>query len=200
MSRDWWRQHSRRLVRSRTRPSTTSSNCCPGKAIRHYGENVKSNIPEAVTDLANNQFASAKESATTAATNAQWCEDQFTGSSPETSQNKAAQDTAVLAAGNPRNAGIITPAYRVQEASEEVHPASEKELVKVVEEGAKSQRKMKVATQYSHSRPKLVCPDGRDSRLICTDKLNRLWRPIEQMAVFKHGTPRIRERMGISLY
>ncbi|KAI4365556.1 hypothetical protein MLD38_021533 [Melastoma candidum] len=69
-----------------------------GTCIDTYGGNVKRIIPEALTDLTNNQFASAKESITTAATNAQWCEDQFAGSSPGTGQNKAAHDTAALAA------------------------------------------------------------------------------------------------------
>ncbi|KAI4387037.1 hypothetical protein MLD38_004901 [Melastoma candidum] len=69
-----------------------------GTCIDTHGGNVKRIIPEALTDLTNNQFASAKESITTAATNAQWCEDQFAGSSPGTGQNKAAHDTAALAA------------------------------------------------------------------------------------------------------
>ncbi|KAI4369512.1 hypothetical protein MLD38_017946 [Melastoma candidum] len=66
------------------------------------------------------------------------------------------------------------PDRAVCEASKVVYPASEKELVEVVAAAAKSQRKMKVATRFSHSIPKLVCPDGRDGLLIRTDKLNRV--------------------------
>ncbi|XP_043706319.1 probable L-gulonolactone oxidase 6 [Telopea speciosissima] len=39
--------------------------------------------------------------------------------------------------------------------------------------GTMSKRKMKVATRYSHSIPKLVCPDGEDGLLIRTKYLNR---------------------------
>ncbi|KAJ4825418.1 putative L-gulonolactone oxidase 6 [Turnera subulata] len=53
------------------------------------------------------------------------------------------------------------------------YPTTEEELVSVVAEATKARRKMKVATRYGHSIPKLVCPDGDNGLLISTKYLNR---------------------------
>ncbi|MFQ6629230.1 hypothetical protein Gotur_008296 [Gossypium turneri] len=53
-----------------------------------------------------------------------------------------------------------------------VYPTSEQELVSIVSVAIEVQRKMKVVTQFSHSIPKLVCPDGQDGLLISTKNLN----------------------------
>ncbi|XP_010267413.1 PREDICTED: probable L-gulonolactone oxidase 6 [Nelumbo nucifera] len=64
------------------------------------------------------------------------------------------------------------PDRSVCQAAETVYPTSEKELVAVVAKATMSKRKMKVATRYSHSIPKLVCPDGEEGLLITTKYLN----------------------------
>ncbi|KAJ4957007.1 hypothetical protein NE237_013790 [Protea cynaroides] len=65
------------------------------------------------------------------------------------------------------------PDRSVCRAADVVYPTSEEELVSVVGKGTMSKRKMKVATRYSHSIPKLVCPDGEEGLLISTRYLNR---------------------------
>ncbi|WCJ22495.1 D-arabinono-1 4-lactone oxidase family protein [Euphorbia peplus] len=54
------------------------------------------------------------------------------------------------------------------------YPATEEELIGIVAKATKEKRKMKVATRYSHSIPKLVCPDGEDGLLISTKNLNQV--------------------------
>ncbi|KAK4801126.1 hypothetical protein SAY86_021613 [Trapa natans] len=57
---------------------------------------------------------------------------------------------------------------------EVVFPKSEEEVVSAVAAATKAGRKMKVVTRYSHSIPKLVCPDGDDGLLISTKFLDRV--------------------------
>ncbi|CAI0411605.1 unnamed protein product [Linum tenue] len=59
-------------------------------------------------------------------------------------------------------------------ASSATYPTTEEELISAVAEGTRARRKMKVATRFSHSIPKLVCPDGDDGLLISTKFLNRV--------------------------
>lgn len=65
------------------------------------------------------------------------------------------------------------PDRSVCRAARAVYPASEDELVAAVAEATRAGAKIKVATRYSHSIPKLVCPDGEDGVLISTKLLNR---------------------------
>lgn len=44
----------------------------------------------------------------------------------------------------------------------------------MVASATRNKRKMKVATRFSHSIPKLVCPDGQDGLLISTKYLNQV--------------------------
>ncbi|CAN6568401.1 unnamed protein product [Malus baccata var. baccata] len=53
-------------------------------------------------------------------------------------------------------------------------PFNEEELISIVANATKSKTKMKVATRFSHSIPKLVCPSGEDGLIICTKNLNHV--------------------------
>lgn len=65
------------------------------------------------------------------------------------------------------------PDRAICRASKAVYPASEAEVVAAVAEATRASKKMKVVTRYSHSIPKLVCPDGNDGVVISTKYLNR---------------------------
>ncbi|GKV26290.1 hypothetical protein SLEP1_g35622 [Rubroshorea leprosula] len=58
-------------------------------------------------------------------------------------------------------------------AGDVAYPTTEEEIVKVVSAATRAKRKMKVVTRFSHSIPKLVCPDGEDGLIISTKYLNR---------------------------
>lgn len=64
------------------------------------------------------------------------------------------------------------PDRTICKAAEVAYPTTEIELISVVAKATMSKRKMKVATRFSHSIPKLVCPDGQDGLLISTKYLN----------------------------
>ncbi|PWA49376.1 D-arabinono-1,4-lactone oxidase family protein [Artemisia annua] len=66
------------------------------------------------------------------------------------------------------------PDHSICQAAEVTYPSSEDELVSVVAYATHANRKMRVATRYSHSIPKLVCPDGNDGLIISTENLNRV--------------------------
>ncbi|KAI9093978.1 hypothetical protein K1719_026976 [Acacia pycnantha] len=59
-------------------------------------------------------------------------------------------------------------------ASQVLYPTSEKELISMVASASKSNTKVKAATRYSHSIPKLACPGGKDGIIISTNKLNHI--------------------------
>ncbi|KAI3695197.1 hypothetical protein L1987_78187 [Smallanthus sonchifolius] len=59
-------------------------------------------------------------------------------------------------------------------AAEAAYPSSEEEIISIVANATRAKRKMRVATRYSHSIPKLVCPDGDDGLIISTENLNRI--------------------------
>ncbi|KAI3444352.1 hypothetical protein Pfo_001017 [Paulownia fortunei] len=65
------------------------------------------------------------------------------------------------------------PDRSICRAAKAVYPTSEAELISAVAIATMAKRKMKVGTRYSHSIPKLVCPDGDDGILISTKYLNR---------------------------
>ncbi|KAJ0111950.1 hypothetical protein Patl1_00680 [Pistacia atlantica] len=68
------------------------------------------------------------------------------------------------------------PDRSVCKAANVSYPTSEQELISVVSMATIAKRKMKVATRFSHSIPKLVCPDGEDGLLISTKYLNKILR------------------------
>ncbi|KAL9397092.1 hypothetical protein Peur_011345 [Populus x canadensis] len=59
------------------------------------------------------------------------------------------------------------------QAADVAYPTTEEELISIVAGATEAERKVKVATRYSHSIPKLVCPDGQNGLLISTNYLNR---------------------------
>ncbi|KAJ0682559.1 putative oxidoreductase [Helianthus annuus] len=59
-------------------------------------------------------------------------------------------------------------------AAEATYPSSEEDIVLIVANATREKRKMRVATRYSHSIPKLACPDGEDGLIISTENLNRI--------------------------
>ncbi|XP_071736055.1 probable L-gulonolactone oxidase 6 [Rutidosis leptorrhynchoides] len=66
------------------------------------------------------------------------------------------------------------PDRSICRAAEVAYPASEKDLVSIVSNATQAKRKMRVATRYSHSIPKLVCPDGDNGLIISTENLNKI--------------------------
>ncbi|KAL6126367.1 hypothetical protein ACLB2K_074418 [Fragaria x ananassa] len=68
----------------------------------------------------------------------------------------------------------IFPDRTVCKATSVSYPSTEEELIKVVANATKNKQSMKVATRYSHSIPKLVCPRGENGLIISTNNLNRV--------------------------
>ncbi|OIT06752.1 putative l-gulonolactone oxidase 6, partial [Nicotiana attenuata] len=68
------------------------------------------------------------------------------------------------------------PDRSICRAGQAVFPTTEEELISVVANATMIKRKMKVTTRFSHSIPKLVCPDGEDGLLISTKFLNKILR------------------------
>ncbi|KAJ0051852.1 hypothetical protein Pint_00659 [Pistacia integerrima] len=68
------------------------------------------------------------------------------------------------------------PDRSVCKAANVSYPTSEQELISAVSMATIAKRKMEVATRFSHSIPKLVCPDGEDGLLISTKYLNKILR------------------------
>ncbi|KAE8722096.1 L-gulonolactone oxidase 2 [Hibiscus syriacus] len=66
------------------------------------------------------------------------------------------------------------PDRAICRAGNVAYPTTEQELVSVISAATEAKRKMKVVTRFSHSIPKLVCPDGQDGLLISTEHLNRV--------------------------
>ncbi|CAO2145060.1 unnamed protein product [Urochloa humidicola] len=71
------------------------------------------------------------------------------------------------------NAYGAFPDRTICRAANATFPRTEEELIAAVAAAAAAKRKVKVATKYSHSFPKLACPGGRDGTIISTERLNR---------------------------
>ncbi|KAJ1414750.1 L-gulonolactone oxidase, plant [Sesbania bispinosa] len=72
------------------------------------------------------------------------------------------------------NSNGIFPDRSICKAGEVMYPTTEEELISAVASASKNNRKVKVATRFSHSIPKLACPDGQDGLLISTKNLSRV--------------------------
>ncbi|KAJ9537151.1 hypothetical protein OSB04_029884 [Centaurea solstitialis] len=59
-------------------------------------------------------------------------------------------------------------------AAHVAYPRSENDLISIIANATKSKTKMKAATRYSHSIPKLACPGGHNGLLISTKHLDRV--------------------------
>uniref|UniRef100_A0A7N0V041 L-gulonolactone oxidase n=1 Tax=Kalanchoe fedtschenkoi TaxID=63787 RepID=A0A7N0V041_KALFE len=66
------------------------------------------------------------------------------------------------------------PDRAICKAASASYPGTEQELIQVVASATKARAKIKVATQFSHSIPKLVCPDGDEGWLVSTKNLTRV--------------------------
>ncbi|KAL5572197.1 hypothetical protein UlMin_021794 [Ulmus minor] len=68
----------------------------------------------------------------------------------------------------------IFPDRSLCQAGSAAYPATEDDLVAVVANATMKRLKIKVATRFSHSIPKLVCLSGEEGLLISTKNLNRV--------------------------
>ncbi|XP_061372878.1 probable L-gulonolactone oxidase 6 [Gastrolobium bilobum] len=68
----------------------------------------------------------------------------------------------------------VFPDRSICQAGEVMYPTTEEELISMVASASKNNTKMKAATRFSHSIPKLVCPDGQNGLLISTKNLNQI--------------------------
>jgi L-gulonolactone oxidase len=64
---------------------------------------------------------------------------------------------------------IVMKLMNAVQAAKVVYPTTEAEIVQAVADAARANQKIKVATQYGHSAPKLACP-GSDSGVIISSK------------------------------
>ncbi|KAK9664848.1 hypothetical protein RND81_14G073400 [Saponaria officinalis] len=74
-------------------------------------------------------------------------------------------------------------------AADVVYPVNEDQIISYVRDATKIKRKIKVATKYGHSFPKLVCPDGEDGLIISTKNLNKTLKidPVQQTMTVQTG-------------
>ncbi|XP_024024132.1 probable L-gulonolactone oxidase 6 isoform X1 [Morus notabilis] len=66
------------------------------------------------------------------------------------------------------------PDRSICRAGSAAYPATEEELIAVIANATRNGLKMKAATRFSHSIPKLACPGGKEGLLISTKLLNRV--------------------------
>ncbi|GMN42817.1 hypothetical protein TIFTF001_012018 [Ficus carica] len=91
----------------------------------------------------------------------------------------APEEPITCSSANNKNCTITNtygafPDRSVCRAAAVAYPATEEELIAVIANATRSGLKMKAATRFSHSIPKLVCPGGEDGLLISTKLLNRV--------------------------
>ncbi|QCD93344.1 L-gulonolactone oxidase [Vigna unguiculata] len=72
------------------------------------------------------------------------------------------------------NSYATFPDRTICEAQQVFYPTQEQDILRVVASATRNGKKMKVATRFSHSIPKWVCPEGHNGWLISTKYLNRV--------------------------
>ncbi|CAL5408449.1 unnamed protein product [Camellia sinensis] len=88
-------------------------------------------------------------------------------------------DDPIKCSSSPTKKCTITNSYgafpdrTLCRASDVAYPTTEQDLISLVALATKNKRNIKVSTRFSHSLPKLVCPDGEDGLVISTKFLNR---------------------------
>ncbi|KAL7213389.1 hypothetical protein ACSBR2_015999 [Camellia fascicularis] len=88
-------------------------------------------------------------------------------------------DDPVKCSSSPTKKCTITNSYgafldrALCRASDVAYLTTEQDLISLIALVIKNKRNIKVSTRFSHSLPKLVCPDGEDGLVISTKFLNR---------------------------
>ncbi|XP_038882597.1 LOW QUALITY PROTEIN: probable L-gulonolactone oxidase 6 [Benincasa hispida] len=92
------------------------------------------------------------------------------------------------------NAYAAFPDRTICRAAEVIYPTTEAEVMLAVAAATRGMRKMKVGTRFSHSIPKLSCPEGEDGVVISTKYLNRtLMVDVEGMSISVEGGATVRQ-------
>lgn len=92
------------------------------------------------------------------------------------------------------NSYATFPDRTICRAAEVVYPTTEAEVMLAVAAATRGMRKMKVGTRFSHSIPKLACPEGEDGVVISTKYLNRTVKvDVEGMSISVEGGATLRQ-------
>ncbi|KAE8650211.1 probable L-gulonolactone oxidase 6 [Cucumis sativus] len=86
------------------------------------------------------------------------------------------------------------PDRSICRVAEVIYPTTEAEVMLAVAAATRGLRKMKVGTRFSHSIPKLACPEGEEGVVISTKYLNRTVKvDVEGMSISVEGGATLRQ-------